>query len=402
MIHARWITLPALAWLASATPPAVVAGPPRVEVRGRGEALGETPVVAELAVPVAPGPYRLEPSEGGPAIAANVFEDGGKVYLGAVLDKVAAEGVATYSLIADPNPTSPGVRLTPEGPNVDVAVGGKPLTVYRVDSGPKPCYWPLLGPTGAAMTRAFPIAKAEGETRDHPHHRSFFFTHGSVDGVDFWTELLRHGTIKETSRPSIVSGPAVGQIRTTDDWLAADGRKVCRDKRLVRFYETKAGRVLDFEVTLFADAKPITFGDTKEGTFGIRVASSMDVDRKKGGRIENAEGLVDGATWGKPSPWVDYVGPVGNETLGIAVLDHPESFRHPTTWHVRTYGLFAANPFGYHDFGLKSPGQHVLPAGESIRFRYRIILHEGDTAKADLPGAFKSYAKPPEVSVRVD
>ena len=81
----------------------------------------------------------------------------------------------------------------------------------------------------------------------------------------------------------------------------------------------------------------------------------------------------------------------------MAILNHPESFRYPTTWHVRDYGLFAANPFGYDDFKYKDePGDYTIPAGESIRFRYRVILHEGDTEAADiargLPGLRRAAA----------
>ena len=90
---------------------------------------------------------------------------------------------------------------------------------------------------------------------------------------------------------------------------------------------------------------------------------------------------------------------MGVPTMYAAILNHPESFRYPTTWHVRTYGLFAANPFGWHDFGLKTSGRHVLPPGESLRFRYRLILHEGETPSAHLPEAFRSYAEPPKVEV---
>jgi len=198
-------------------------------------------------------------------------------------------------------------------------------------------------------------------------------------------------------------------IRTTDDWLGPDGKKVCEDERVVRFYNTKATRLIDFDVTIKATNGPVTFGDTKEGMFGVRVASSMDVERrvngkatKTGGKITNAEGLTDGAAWGKASPWVDYTGPVQGQTLGIAILNHPDSFRYPTTWHVRTYGLFAANPFGWHDFGLNRPGAYTIPAGESIAFRYRVILHAGDTASAALPGAFRAYSRPPTIEVQAD
>ncbi len=133
--------------------------------------------------------------------------------------------------------------------------------------------------------------------------------------------------------------------------------------------------------------------------FGIRVASSMDVTHKLGGLITNAEGLTDAKAWGKASPWVDYVGPVNGKTVGIAVLNHPGSFRYPTAWHVRTYGLFAANPFGSHDFGGSQPGDYTVPTGESVAFRYRVILHEGDTKAARVDRSFAAYAKPPTVEI---
>ena len=227
----------------------------------------------------------------------------------------------------------------------------------------------------------------------------------SVNGVDFWASdplnppKPNYGTIRETARKALISGPAVGLLRTTDDWLGPGGKKVCEDERIVRVYDTASSRVFDFDVTLKATNGPVTFGDTKEGMFGLRVASSMDVKSKPGGKITNADGITDDAAWGKASPWVDYTGPVEGKTVGVAILNHPDSFRYPTTWHVRTYGLFAANPFGWHDFGMKQSGEYVLPEGEVLRFRYRVILHPGDTASAHLPEQFTAYATPPKVSL---
>ena len=143
--------------------------------------------------------------------------------------------------------------------------------------------------------------------------------------------------------------------------------------------------------------RPVTFGDTKEGMFGIRVASSMDVTRKKGGKITNAEGLTNDAAWGKPSPWVDYTGPVEGKTVGIAILNHPSSFRHPTPWHVRPYGLFAANPFGDHDFKLGRSGAFTLDKGRSITLRYRVIFHQGSTEQSHVNSLYQAYAHPPAI-----
>ena len=78
----------------------------------------------------------------------------------------------------------------------------------------------------------------------------------------------------------------------------------------------------------------------------------MAVDGDRGGKIVNSLEAIDQEAWGKAAAWVDYHGPVGPDEVqaGIAVLNHPSSFRFPTFWHVRTYGLLAANVFGLHNF----------------------------------------------------
>jgi hypothetical protein len=246
------------------------------------------------------------------------------------------------------------------------------------------------------------MATVEGEDRDHPHQRSCWLTHGNVNGIDFWSESPGAGSIKETERELVTEGPVLARLWTKNDWLGPDGKKICADERTMTFYRTNPFRIIDFDVAIRPDSGPVTFQDTKEGMFGIRVASSMDVTKKTGGKITSALGLTDEQAWGKASPWVDYTGPQSGKTVGIAVLNHPDSFRYPTTWHVRPYGLFAANPFGWHDFGQPDRGDYTIRESRGIRFRYRVVLHEGATSTASLPAHFLLYSKPPQLVVAAE
>jgi Methane oxygenase PmoA len=371
--------------------------------RGGDADWGETPVVVEVKAPIADGAYVLDDGRGGAAIPAAVFLDGDRRWLGAILPAVPAGKPFSYAL--KPRPASSadrgGIGFTIKGSEMEVTIDDRPLSNYRLSPGSKPFLHPIIGPTGEPFTRAYPMADIPGEDRDHPHQRACWFTHGSVNGVDFWSEGAGKGKIQEVKR-EIVQTPILGRLRTLNAWLAPDGRRVCEDRRTMTFYGTKVHRTIDFEIVIEATDGPVTFGDTKEGMFGLRVASSMDVTRKKGGKITNAEGMTDERAWGQASPWVDYVGPVKEQTVGIAVLNHPGSFRYPTTWHVRTYGLFAANPFGWKDFGKPERGDYTLPAGESIRFAYRVILHKGDTASLGVPAMFQAYAGKAALEVRAD
>ena len=274
-----------------------------------------------------------------------------------------------------------------------VKIDGKVFTEYLMRSGTKAICWPIIGPSGDPMTRSYPMATAEGEKQDHIHHRSLWFTHGSVNGVSFWEEKKeKPAVIKHLEFVKVASKPTP-TIVTRNAWLAPDEKKVCEDERTLRFGATADARWIDVDLVVKATDGPVKFGDTKEGAFGVRVAETMKVDAKKGGRIVNSEGQVDGAAWGKPAAWVDYNGPVNDKTVGVAIFNHPTSFRYPTPWHVRTYGLFAANPFGLHDFtsDKKADGSYTIPAGKSMTLRYRVYLHLGDEKAGKVAEAFKAY-----------
>ncbi|MEX2185524.1 MAG: PmoA family protein [Pirellulales bacterium] len=304
---------------------------------------------------------------------------------------------ASGSRIALPGADAAEITVEKSEHGAAVKIDGKLFTEYVTRSGTKPILWPVIGPTGKAMTRSWPMnADAPpSEKRDHPHHRSFWFTHGEVNGVDFWSESNKAGRIVHREFAKIESKPTP-TIVAINDWQDREGKKICEERQTIAFGADDDRRWIDFTTAVTATEGPLTFGDTKEGSFGVRVAGTMKVDAKLGGKIVNSEGQTNDGAWGKPAAWVDYYGPVEGETLGIAILDHPSNFRHPTTWHVRTYGLFAANPFGQHDFagGDKNvDGKHTIGKGETLTLRYRVLLHKGDEKQGRVAEAFEAFKK---------
>ena len=210
------------------------------------------------------------------------------------------------------------VQIRDVGGALEVTLGGKLFTRYVYQGAPKPYCWPIIGPTGEPVTRAFPMERLETEKQDHPHQRSLWYTHGSVNGIDFWAETDKSGKQVQRSMEVIATDSAVGRIRTVNDWIGPDGKKVAEDTRELGFFTSRGHRVIDFDIAIRAGEGPLTFGDTKEGSFGIRVASSMDVDQKDkklGGRILNSRGETDAKAWGRPAELVDYSGPVRGKTV---------------------------------------------------------------------------------------
>ncbi|HIQ22670.1 MAG TPA: hypothetical protein EYH34_15705, partial [Planctomycetes bacterium] len=206
---------------------------------------------------------------------------------------------------------SPGAELTVErdGQTVVVKVDGQLFTRYIPDFNGTPILWPVIGPTGTPVTRAYPMGRGKGEREDHPHHRSVWFTHGDVNGYSFWhRETIKH------RRYVTVSGGREAVIVTENDWLTPEGQRVCEDQRRLVFGADGQRRWIDYDVTIKAGDGPVVFGDTKEGTMAVRVAATIKVDAGLGGEIVNSEGLRDRDAWGKRAAWVDYHGPVDGQT----------------------------------------------------------------------------------------
>ena len=292
-----------------------------------------------------------------------------------------------------------GVQITRLEDRLRVEINSQLFTEYVFKNVPRPYCYPLMGPGNLAMTRDWPMKDTPGEAQDHPHHRSLWYAHGAMNGQDLWSEGKASGKTVHEDFLEVKSGQDAGVIKSRNKWVAVDGKVICTDERTLRFHNPgrASERILDFDITIFASNGDLTLGDTKEGTMAVRLAETMRLKGKVGkGHIVNSNGVRDGQTWGKRAQWCDYYGPVEGKTVGIAIFDHPTNPRHPTWWHVRDYGLFAANPFGQHDFESltdKKAGDLTVPAGKSVTFRYRFYLHEGDEVQAKVAEKYQEYAK---------
>ncbi|MDG1856058.1 MAG: PmoA family protein, partial [Verrucomicrobiota bacterium] len=66
-----------------------------------------------------------------------------------------------------------------------------------------------------------------------------------------------------------------------------------------------------------------------------------------------------------------------------------------TWWHVRDYGLFAANPFGVHHFERKEAGTGdlTIKKGENLKWAYRFYFHQGDTTTGQVGHRYELFSK---------
>ncbi|HTV55975.1 MAG TPA: PmoA family protein [Terriglobia bacterium] len=291
--------------------------------------------------------------------------------------------------------------------SIDVLIGGKPFTTYYF--GPqeaKPYLQPLRTAHGTILTRGFPVGNEIPRAHWHdpniePHQRPMYFAHGDIDGFTFWAEKVfarfygheaeRYGRTVFERLDAAKSGRHSGAIRARFNLVAPDDHLLGEETQSYVFQGGPDRRIIDCEFIIYASHGPIRMGDTKEGTFAIRVTKQLD--SPPGHMISSNGGVGEPEIWGKRAAWVDYYGQVNGEEAGIAIFDSPHSFRHPTYWHARAYGLFAANPFGLREFthNPSDDGSYTIPAGKSLVFRYRVFIHHGDYRQAGVAKAYQEY-----------
>ncbi len=292
---------------------------------------------------------------------------------------------------------------------IDVSVNGEPFTSYMyADTFEKPFIFPIVAANGSIITRGYPIEPREGESVDHPHHTGYWFTYGNVNGIDFWgnskmipaSRKHMYGTIRLKSIDNIETLPGKGIIKLTQEWVNPDGSIPLVEKVTYEFSAGSDYRIIDRTSELSTQLPEVSFEDTKEGAFAIRVAKFLEFPSEKpqkfvdeygnitevpavnkegvNGNYLSSEGLEGGGVWGKRAKWMKLYGTQGLDTISLVIMDHPSNLNYPTFWHARTYGLFSANPWGVKDFtkGEKELN-FILKNGETLTFRHSLHLKSG-------------------------
>jgi hypothetical protein len=305
------------------------------------------------------------------------------------------------------------------GKGIDVLVDGKLFTALQwPDNVYKPVLYPIISPGGSEVTRGFPLKPREGERNDHRHQVGNWLNYGNVNGYDFWgngsegKKSPNGGEIKHLTIEELSPGKGEGSMVATASWLDPAGKEVLSEKTEYHFIAKDSARMIDRITTLTASGSgPVNFKDTKEGMFGIRVARQLELPSDEEltltdaqgnpttvkkmsnegvtGNYRSSEGTTGLEVWSTRARWMNLYGTIGDEKISLAICDHPENLNYPTYWHARGYGLFAANPLGAKDFSQgKEEFNYTLPAGQSVTFRYRIIVSSGSHLTDDEINAY--------------
>jgi len=333
-----------------------------------------------------------------------------------------ALAVLMFGAVAVANRTAPKVEFEKRQNRIDVIIDGNHFTSYVYGSKlPKPIIVPVRSPSGIAVNRRYPLVKMEGGSEDHSHHVGIFFAVDRVNGTNFWNNpapppQIKHIKITEMSGET----SKTGRLSTIMHWIDSDGSLLLEEDRSMVFIAgvNENEYAIDFSIDLTAKDTKVVFDDIEEGMFAIRVAdylreSGSNAILRPGqplpkesiagtGRYFSSNGDETAKNvWGKRARWVALQGIRQGKVVGVAILNHPASINYPTYWHVRSYGLFSANPLGQGDFQRQSkykknpplPLRLTLKQDETVHFRFLLIVYEGMRTQEEIEKRFKEFVK---------
>lgn len=297
-----------------------------------------------------------------------------------------------------------------EDDDVTVLVDGTLFTVYRHRDPKlrKPVLFPINAPSGDPVTRGYPLEPRPDDREDHPHQVGHWFTHGNVNGFDFWNNSEETpperademGTIRHQELTTATEREGTAELGVRCDWCRPDGSVLIDERTQFAFHARPDVRLIDRTTTLTALDEDVTFYDDKEGVFGLRVTRSLELpveqeqvfvdaggeetvvtatgDHHVTGTYRSSTGASDSDAWGTRAEWMALCGSVGDDEVTVAIVDHPDNPGFPTWWMARPYGLFSANPLGRAAFDDGADSMDfTIESGDTATFRYRLLVRNG-------------------------
>lgn len=265
------------------------------------------------------------------------------------------------------------------GDRIDITINGNFFTSYIFPENEKyPFFYPVNGQSNASVTSM--------RNGNYPHHSSLFFGCDRVNGGNYWQEGLDRGRIVSLRADILETGGERVIIENECIWTRPGADAPIKDKRLITVSAPSPGLYqLDFDITMEM-LMDVTIEKTNHSLFSGRMDPDLAVIN--GGTMINAEGATgEKGTFGERSAWIDYHGLRMGKTEGMAILQHPSNEWYPAPWFTRDYGFFSPTPM----YWPENDKNIVLKKGETIKLRYRVLVHSGDHNEAGIAGEFEKY-----------
>ncbi len=314
-----------------------------------------------------------------------------------ILAVLAGAGVSSF---AEETPSEPVAWRWEFQENAYLALHGPSCEVFKLHFSPEtvaPYFDPLNTPSGEAL-----IWNGPG---DHVWHRGLWFSWKYINGVNFWEYE------KPTGRPA-------GTIRIKSvELVDANDKRAILSYRLLFSTKPDGAPVLIDEVTLRCETpksdgsyaidwhrKSTALSDVQlnrtplphepdgkpfGGYAGLSCRFSKDLGDVV---VQESKGNIGMDGHGNAARWMDMTGEQDGKTMGVALFDHPSNRDYPTKWFV-VQREKATGDFNYTNAALLYDGPIELKKGETLDYRWRVLVHQTRTNPETMEQEFTNFTK---------
>ena len=149
---------------------------------------------------------------------------------------------------------------------------------------PRPFFFPLRGPSGSSLTRM-----GHPGAPNHDHHRSIWFAHHKVLGIDFWSENTT-ARIRQKEWLVYDDGDEQAIMAVRLGWYDGHDPAELLEQELIAILRPgEPGETrLELQSTFRPQSTMLEFGQTNFGFLAVRVAKSISA-HFGGGQLTNSE-----------------------------------------------------------------------------------------------------------------
>jgi len=247
------------------------------------------------------------------------------------------------------------------------------LATYVMETNSRPYLHPVRDASGR-------IVLTEDRPSDHPWQHGIFTGFHRVNGFNYWKE--DEGRQRFVKLLDLKEAPDRVSWRALVELVAPNGNVVLDEEDAITIHAPESPKVytIDFELLLRAREQDVTFGRFFVG--GLSVRMPWDKANPRQTHV-NSNGLRGRACEQQRAAWCNVERPFGSDTFGIAVFDHPANPNYPSGWRVDEQGLINPNVSFLADW--------KLPAKQTQRFRYRLLVCRGSETREQLTARFENF-----------
>ena len=256
---------------------------------------------------------------------------------------------------------------------------------------PKSYFHPLATPDGEVLT-AF-------EPADHPWHRGLWWSWKFINGLNYWEENPKtHVSEGVTELTAATFKPAPdfsAHAELSFSYHPPGQAEVMTELRKLSITPPDAdGRYrIDWTSEFTAGNAPVNLGRTPLANeengkpYGGYAGLSLRLPLQPNGwSVRTSEGKSSAPdSHGQNAQWLDFSSPGG----GIAICDHPGNPRHPSPWYVHD-----SKPMSFFSPAVLFNEPLVLAAGQSLKLRYRVLIHSKAMSQEEMENDYRSFVKP--------